>query len=87
MPDIINNGQHGTVYLICRNSQQDLPDSFQAVVNQVNQNPGTQGNYELLPAKKARVDASKFIVAATSTTLVIGPRLVGQQAEQNLWTQ
>jgi hypothetical protein len=85
MPNIINNGQHGTVYLVCRENVQDLPDGYIAVKEQVRNNPGTQGNYTLLPTKQSQVNASRFIVAATDTTLVTGPREVGHQQEQNLW--
>lgn len=86
MPNIINNGQHGTVYLVCRDNQNALPQSFQAAKPEVKNHPATPGNYELLPGKQAQVNANQFIIAATDTTVVTGPRQVGQAAEQNLWS-
>ncbi len=93
MPDIVNNGNHGTVYLASRDNEEALKEfqnkdkGYKALKDEVEENYSTPGNYILLPGKKAEVNAKHYILASNEdgSGFLFDTRQVGNKAIQNIW--
>ena len=86
MPAIINNGQHGAVYVMARTTQDQLNGlSYADVVNQVRDNPNEIGNYDLLPGKQAEIESNQWVVVAYERAIILDTQQMGNH-DIKLWT-
>jgi hypothetical protein len=91
MPNVTNNGggpNNKTVYLVARDAQAAVQNlGYQAVINEVRNNPGTIGNHEMLPnggSRRVAVAQGRWLVAAVAGTLVLGPMQM-PTADIDIW--